>query len=442
MRALSLFPNFILCLFTISFFSQLQLSFASTNRCDEVFQSELEVRFKKLTNPEVIHQEIIQNAWSTILQISNNLTDVQTHKLNLSKEDQDKSSKQIQQSLVHLMVQNEYLEQNLPLTILQKLATQLMDGQSSTDRIISSVQDVILQRRQLYVDRNQLSSSYLLAKPLNIHETTQFKEWRHFDVYSFEKPKTTQELMDLLPQVDRLWPRPLSKGFHVHKPRVLIISLSDIPGAHIAIFDDITTMNNVFYRASYYTEIAPELTHGIEMYGNKAGGHDLTGFALATFDKERSKNFLQDAREMGSTGYRKRFLQEDEFFRREILPRIQKDSAENVVYISSPSDASSERVVSHEVHHARFFLNKSYKNAVIDYYNLHLSKEQQELFENAIAWVGYNAQDRELMANEFQAYMLESFLVLPNDIPEIHQLDNVKKILRPHFLRFLKESGF
>jgi hypothetical protein len=440
MRALSVLPTFILCLFSITFFSQ--LSFASTHRCDEVFQSELEIRFKKLTSPDLIHQEIIQNAWSTVQQISKRLKDFQNQNFNLSKEDQDKSSKQIQQSLVHLMIQNEYLEQNMPLPILQKLATQLMDGPSNTDKIISSVQNMILQRRQLYVDRNMLSPSYLSAKPLNLHEAIEFKEWPQFDVYSFEKQRTTAELMVLLPQIDRLWPRPLSKGFHVHKPRVLIISLSDIPGAHIAIFDNITTMNNVFYRASHYTEVAPELIHGIEMFGNKAGGHDLTGVALEQFDKERSKNFLQDARRMKSTDYRKRFLQEDEFFRREIQPRIQKDSAENVVYISSPSDTSSERVVSHEVHHARFFLNKSYKNAVIDYYNHHLSKKQQELFEKTIEWVGYNAQDRELMANEFQAHMLEIFHILPNDIAEIHQLEKVKKTLRPPFIQFLRENGF
>ena len=138
----------------------------------------------------------------------------------------------------------------------------------------------------------------------------------------------------------------------------------------------------------------------------------------------------------------KRLLQENEFFRREILPRIEKDSPENVVYISSSSDTLSDNVVSHEIYHARFFLNTAYKNAVIDYYNNHLSKDQQKMFEKSVESVGYNPEDRVLMANEFQAYMLDAFLVLPNDIPQIHERENVKKILRPSFVQFLKEHGF
>lgn len=76
--------------------------------------------------------------------------------------------------------------------------------------------------------------------------------------------------------------------------------------------------------------------------------------------------------------------------------------------IAFPLDAPIDyrTIVTHEIHHAQFYLSPPLRQAVSEFWNSEISAEDRALMRSILGNV-YNRQNEALMIDEFQAYMLQ-----------------------------------
>jgi len=423
----------------ILMFLMINLSYSqATERCKVIIQKEtppvannLEQHFMRIQDRTVIEQEFDKMS-ADIPSILTELFHKKSIQTNPIPED-------VLEQALHLIVGNVYLEYTVPYFIWNNFLNDLNPSSLSSSDLRTKMIDLILSRRALYVEKNKLNPDYMSAEPMKF-DLRSFTTWNNAFVSSPVKT-TTQKLISEMPRIDRAWPRQFDRT-KLKKPKVLLFDLTDIPGTRVVIFDDILFMNDVFYRASHYTEMEKKVLSGLDLFGLRAGGHDLKGTDLLIYYEIMKAHYYDNRKALSDPEYQRRLSFEKEFFEREIIPFIKERGAENVVYIAAPSDTASDRVVSHEVLHARYFLDPSYQKIVYHFYHEVLTPSDRAMFENSVEWVGYNLKDPDLMANEFQAHMYEKSLVVANDTKESHEIARVRGLLETKLTQYLKSKNF
>jgi hypothetical protein len=194
----------------------------------------------------------------------------------------------------------------------------------------------------------------------------------------------------------------------------------EVPSAFLCFSSERKLMNLALTRASIYSEGTVGVPAGtVVRLDDKAvlnlapriAGHDITSPVLAEFYTRLSKA-CADSKNDGEVCPN---ANEKEFFEQYLVPKI--NSGKPFVLITTvPNipDFSASTIVSHEILHAQYFLNATYRNTVDNFWNKTLTEEERTEARDALG-EGYDATNEYVMRNEFQAYLLmngakESFL--------------------------------
>lgn len=341
--------------------------------------------------------------------------------------------------ILGLLRQNVFAETNLPLFLLEPLAKDFAEKAQSATEVSLKLREQIEKRRTLYFERQLIEhKAHGRIEPLDI-KGYKVSDFKHFEVFEPPRPVSSQELLNLLPSLDRLWPRTFDPQ-QKQKPRMIVFEIADIPGTYTVMFNDLLFMNNAFQRASVYIEQKKWPFRGVDIFGILAGGHDLKGPDLLRYLEAFKRDHAETVRAQGDGEYQRRIAMEAEFFDVVILPAIQKRGAENTVFLAGAADFGSMRVISHEIWHAKFFTDPHFAQIARNYWE-RMPSADQDLFKDVAAEFKYDVKDQELMANEFQAYMLNRDDVIPGKTAVEQKMKAMTDKLRPAFLEYLKDQG-
>jgi hypothetical protein len=175
--------------------------------------------------------------------------------------------------------------------------------------------------------------------------------------------------------------------------------ISDIPGTYVCLMD-FSDMIATFARASFFVEQAPQHT----LVGEKDlafqhsppvtsyGGHDLNSQDLLTFFSASKKACKKNHAYC---------LNSHETFLRHLVAKAKSRGFEKSVIIGIAATS-----ISHELRHARYFLNEGYRKTVNEFWNTVVSPEDRQLITQRLGVI-YDANNTDLIINEFQAYLLQ-----------------------------------
>jgi hypothetical protein len=183
---------------------------------------------------------------------------------------------------------------------------------------------------------------------------------------------------------------------------------AELPNAIICLSHTRAQMNALLARVSGFVEGLMEIPKGEviahddpRIYELGAiGGHDLQKKDVIAFlrksqsECKRAKNFCLS-------------VEEQEIFKRVILPHYYSRKTENLVivtYAIQNGGMSYKDVVTHEIMHAQYFLDPIYQQVVDGYWDA--MPEQEKSAVKRVLGAFYNQDDAFLMKNEFQAYIL------------------------------------
>jgi hypothetical protein len=230
----------------------------------------------------------------------------------------------------------------------------------------------------------------------------------------------------------RRWASPNPK-FYVECREVSVLM-----GAEVCLFADRKQMSAALLRASASVEGLAQYEKGsipnhndkaLERLSFMAAGHDLLGADLRDFygrvnaaceSSNRDPNVCLNA-------------EETELFDRLILPRVERGEPLVVIGFDNSSSMSYLQSVSHELLHAQYFLDATFRETVDQFWNQTLTDRDRADVRAMLSHV-YDASNEFLMRNEFQAYIL-----MPG--AEVNQLGSLVRRFREPLQKALAEKG-
>jgi hypothetical protein len=192
------------------------------------------------------------------------------------------------------------------------------------------------------------------------------------------------------------------------KPYVEVMELADVPGTYFAIFSSAKAMNLALDRASEFIEddkMTTDAEHADSM--REINGHDLRAPDLRRFWAQLSQQRETDPgfSKLSSDGERRSIQIETEFFKKFVLPTIEKNP--NAVILAGAIDGDITATLSHEVRHAQFFVQPRYQEVAEDFWAKSITPQDKANLRISFAPL-YDEHNETLMANEFQAYLLQN----------------------------------
>lgn len=157
-------------------------------------------------------------------------------------------------------------------------------------------------------------------------------------------------------------------------------------------------------------------------------GHDLRGTALLEFYESLKRNCRQNPQE----GFCPT-PQEAELFEQIIVPGMQKSRDFIIVAAAHLGRGNFIGTFSHEVLHAQYFNDISYRKVIDSFWETGLTEKEKAVIRDALS-VAYDKSDEFLMKNEFQAYILEAG-------SQNAMLSKLVPRFRPRLLAALKAAG-
>jgi hypothetical protein len=178
---------------------------------------------------------------------------------------------------------------------------------------------------------------------------------------------------------------------------------------HICIAPTAVRMNQVLVRATVFAEGSfgrgtkgKVVSTNHPRYadtGSQFFGHDLTGQDLLRFYNSALAECHEGKQESClSNG-------ETEFFEQFVAPRAQADPNFILIAFSIESSIPWSEAASHELLHARYFLEENYRNAIDEFWEKHVLPKDKELLRFILSGA-YDPSDEVLIRNEFQAYLM------------------------------------
>lgn len=186
---------------------------------------------------------------------------------------------------------------------------------------------------------------------------------------------------------------------------------SELDHAYLCLSQTRREMNMMFARVTLYFESSDPSSKGhivshdnndLAYYRSALTGNDLKLSQFLIFHKEVMKKCSethQDPKYCLS-------LEEKDMFNSLIFPLVGV-AKEAVVITFAQDNRNHMSTAAHEFMHAQYFLNSKYKEAIIGYWNSMKDSERQDVVDILSRY--YDKNDSGLMANEFGAYMLQSF---------------------------------
>jgi|CXWL01.1.fsa_nt_gi hypothetical protein len=187
------------------------------------------------------------------------------------------------------------------------------------------------------------------------------------------------------------------------KPRVEVAQVAGMPGAFLAMFPNIPMMNMALDRASLFIETGVMYAHDkltSARGGQYAAGHDLRGRDLLRF-----WDAFQKAKPSMTTTPRDRAqIAVEEGWWKWLLPTLRK--LPDMVLLGVSVGREMQGVIAHEILHLQFFTDPRIRPVVERFWDEKVSAADKAAIKQQLA-PNYNVEDRELLVNEFQAYMLQ-----------------------------------
>lgn len=192
--------------------------------------------------------------------------------------------------------------------------------------------------------------------------------------------------------------------------RVACGRVAVLPDTHICIFRDHKDMNLSLYRASHAIEIESVILSDKQLREHTGyDGHDLAGADLDRYHEKYldaiaryRARATQDAE--GEIGY---IEVENEFREMYLEPEL----SPNTILIAGFLRDDLDMIISHELYHAQFFSDESYRKAVMSYWDTEFVKlvgaTRKEKIRAVIAAEYDVKRNPLLLYNEFQAYALQ-----------------------------------
>ncbi len=192
---------------------------------------------------------------------------------------------------------------------------------------------------------------------------------------------------------------------------VFCAPLAEVAKTLVCAFSDETAMNGALARASR----SIERTHAIPDHEENLrhlhalAGHDLQGRDLLDFWTRFTGERVTFARPSSTWTRGEELLQiEDDFWNHVLLPRLRADPDWTLIAYAPGDDPEplAHAVLDHEVSHARFFRDPAYRAAAIRFWREEVAPEDRQAILEQFRH-HYDVADERLVANEFQAYVLE-----------------------------------
>lgn len=187
-----------------------------------------------------------------------------------------------------------------------------------------------------------------------------------------------------------------------------VYRLTDLPGVYVAIFPTLATMNSVLGRPTVYlTEGGRIVTHHDAEKGAVFSGyvgHDLKEKLLREF----SRAFVMAEKSMAvpSTPPASICL-EASFWKKFLWPRMQREKG--LILIAAASEYRLKSTVSHEILHAVFYRSLKIRRLTEEFWETRMSEADRRSIIGKLAAYKYDVPaNRELLLNEFFAYLLQS----------------------------------
>lgn len=189
--------------------------------------------------------------------------------------------------------------------------------------------------------------------------------------------------------------------------------ITELQSVFLCLYPDRLEMNHAFGRASFYIEGNVGYPRGqivrldnplLVADNEKILGHDLQGSDLLNYMKASEKACVE-SKDDSNICYS---IHESDLIHNFIESRAVNDP--DLVVIAAPLDPDNEfnATISHEVSHAQYFRDAVYQQTIHNFWtNQVLESDKKKILEILLA-DGYDTEDKVLVENEFQAYMLES----------------------------------
>jgi hypothetical protein len=196
--------------------------------------------------------------------------------------------------------------------------------------------------------------------------------------------------------------------------------VKELPNTHLCMFNYTKLMNLAINRASEFIENNRLFDHEDHFFSTQNSivkGHDLTNKALSQFRKE----FLEQSPKMsvptGSIGeeVRSGLALEEDFWKGMVQPMLDKKGNSVLLVVAQDGDITS--TLNHELLHAQFFLNENIQKLVDSFYFEKVTQKDQDVIVSILSRdydvipnegdsPEIKAQKRQLLVNEFMAYVL------------------------------------
>lgn len=183
----------------------------------------------------------------------------------------------------------------------------------------------------------------------------------------------------------------------------------DVPGTYLCLTANQEMLSSLMGRVSFYVEGSPARSLVAEsdpLYQKSPqkhyGGHDIMASDMEEF-YSRLEETCRSPEKICANDL-------ETSLQNIVIKDAQAQGYKNYAIIaSSVKTKDLAHVISHEMYHARFFLNSHYQALVRQFWNNKVSFEDRKAIANIIGQI-YNIktpQGETLLLNEFQAFMLE-----------------------------------
>ena len=186
--------------------------------------------------------------------------------------------------------------------------------------------------------------------------------------------------------------------------------VKELRGVHLCLSLNQIDMNLALARASSFIEgvagskgeVIPHDKPKLLTYLELVGGHDLKGNDLMSF-YEAALSACEK-----STNDNKICLntQEKDLFENFLIPKIARNPNFVVITYALNSRMDYLTVVTHEILHAQYFVDKIFRKITDDFWEREVTRADKEDFRYLLSH-SYDSSDDYLMKNEFQAYILQ-----------------------------------
>lgn len=162
--------------------------------------------------------------------------------------------------------------------------------------------------------------------------------------------------------------------------------------------DSRATMNRIFYRTECFLNGPFGNSPGTVIANDVVGSGAIAGYALRRAD---FVHFFEAASRRCKLEPSACLTQKEQAFHDTVLAPLLQREADFVVLAGDDSPGT----FSHEMLHAQFFLDGAYADAVIKYWRSLTAAERQQVRD--LLAPDYNVSNDRMVADEFQAYVLE-----------------------------------